>query len=62
MKLSRTPGDHARVPAPALGEHTREVLSGLGYGEQEIDELMSSGAVAGGEEPGARDAGLASRA
>jgi alpha-methylacyl-CoA racemase len=62
VKLSRTPGDHARMPAPALGEHTREVLSGLGYDEAKIEELMGSGAVAGGEEPGARDTGIASRA
>jgi len=47
VKLSRTPGDANRAPGPALGEHTREVLAGLGYGDAEIDELIASGAAAG---------------
>jgi crotonobetainyl-CoA:carnitine CoA-transferase CaiB-like acyl-CoA transferase len=46
VKLSRTPGAPAG-PAPALGEHTREVLAGLGYGDDEIDALLESGAAAG---------------
>jgi crotonobetainyl-CoA:carnitine CoA-transferase CaiB-like acyl-CoA transferase len=46
VKLSRTPGAPAG-PGPALGEHTREVLLGLGYGEGEIDSLLESGAAAG---------------
>jgi alpha-methylacyl-CoA racemase len=46
VKLSRTPGAPAG-PAPALGEHTREVLAGLGYGDEEIDSLLESGAAAG---------------
>jgi crotonobetainyl-CoA:carnitine CoA-transferase CaiB-like acyl-CoA transferase len=51
LKLSRTPGEHARRPAPALGEHTYEVLGELGYTAREIAELARSGAVAGrGEE------------
>ena len=33
-------------PAPELGEHTREVLSGLGYSEERIRELLDRG-VAG---------------
>jgi crotonobetainyl-CoA:carnitine CoA-transferase CaiB-like acyl-CoA transferase len=45
VKLSRTPGAPAG-PGPALGEHTREVLTGAGYSEQEIAALIESGAAA----------------
>lgn len=57
IKLSRTEATVAR-PAPALGEHTTEVLAEAGFGEAEIRELLDSGAVAGrageggGEAPG----------
>ena len=37
-KLSATPGA-IRAPAPKLGEHTDEVLSGLGYSKAEIGRL-----------------------
>lgn len=47
VKLSRTPGVAARMPAPALGEHTQAVLRDAGLSEAEISELMESGAVAG---------------
>jgi crotonobetainyl-CoA:carnitine CoA-transferase CaiB-like acyl-CoA transferase len=47
VKLSRTPGDHARRPGPAPGEHTAEVLREAGYDEGEIAGLLHSGAVAG---------------
>ena len=30
VKLTRTPGEHARLPGPALGEHTEEVLRAAG--------------------------------
>ncbi len=46
IKLSRTPGG-PRAPGPALGEHTRAVLSGVGYGEEEIAELERVGAIDG---------------
>lgn len=47
VKLTRTPGEHARLPGPGLGEHTREVLLAAGYSEAEVAELISSGAAAG---------------
>jgi alpha-methylacyl-CoA racemase len=47
VKLSRTPGDANRSPGPGLGEHTRGVLAGLGYGSEEIAALLESGAAAG---------------
>lgn len=47
VKLSRTPGDPAQLPAPALGEHTEEVLGALGLSPEEVASLMESGAVAG---------------
>jgi alpha-methylacyl-CoA racemase len=46
VKLSRTPGAPAG-PGPALGEHTDDVLAGLGYSEEEIAALKESGAAAG---------------
>jgi alpha-methylacyl-CoA racemase len=46
VKLSRTPAT-TDVPGPALGEHTREVLAGLGYSDDDIAALTDSGAVAG---------------
>jgi alpha-methylacyl-CoA racemase len=47
VKLMRTPGDHARLPGPALGEHTEQVLLAAGYSEAEVAELLADGAVAG---------------
>jgi alpha-methylacyl-CoA racemase len=47
VKLGRTPGQHARLPGPALGEHTEEVLLGAGYSQAEVEELLHSGAAAG---------------
>ena len=46
VKMSRTPAA-TDVPGPALGEHTREVLGGLGYSDDEIAALTDAGAVAG---------------
>jgi crotonobetainyl-CoA:carnitine CoA-transferase CaiB-like acyl-CoA transferase len=46
VKLSRTPAAPDRAPAPALGEHTREVLAGLGYEEAQVEAMLAAGAVA----------------
>jgi len=35
----------AQVAPPAVGQHTEEVLDGLGYSAEEIDALRRSGAV-----------------
>lgn len=42
VKFSETPGRILRAP-PTLGQHTREVLSELGYPGVEIDRLLSLG-------------------
>ena len=46
VKLSRTPGAPAG-PGPALGENTTEVLSSLGYSDEEIAALLEAGSAAG---------------
>ena len=45
IKLSETPGQFQR-PAPALGQHTNEVLRDLGCSPDEIDKLRVQGIVA----------------
>ena len=45
IKLSDTPGG-VRSLAPVAGQHTDEILAGLGYSKEKIEELRSSGAVA----------------
>ncbi|MGN6170986.1 MAG: CaiB/BaiF CoA transferase family protein [Solirubrobacteraceae bacterium] len=47
IKLSRTPADPARTPAPALGEHTDEILRAARFSSDDISALHASGAVAG---------------
>jgi crotonobetainyl-CoA:carnitine CoA-transferase CaiB-like acyl-CoA transferase len=56
-RVVRTPGRYGRFSRtefqgtarpPGLGEHTREVLSSLGYTDAEIEALAASGAVAFG--------------
>jgi crotonobetainyl-CoA:carnitine CoA-transferase CaiB-like acyl-CoA transferase len=44
VKFSRTPGKVA-APAPVFGQHTREVLSEMGYSRGEIEDLIATGAV-----------------
>ncbi len=43
-KFSRTPGC-VSAPPPALGEHTAEVLGGIGYAEDDITRLRKEGVV-----------------
>ncbi|MDR3512582.1 MAG: CoA transferase [Caulobacteraceae bacterium] len=45
---ARFPGadDGPKGPAPALGQHTREVLAGVGYSPAEIERLLAEGAAA----------------
>ncbi len=50
VKLTRTPGAHARLPGPALGEHTEEVLLAAGYSAEQVAELLAGGAAAGAAE------------
>lgn len=44
VKLSKTPG-RIREAAPVLGQHTRDVLLGLGYGDQDIARFKKAGAI-----------------
>ena len=44
VKFSETPGAVTRA-APLLGQHTRAVLTDLGYTGGEVDELVRAGAV-----------------
>jgi len=44
VKLSRTPGALQR-PAPTLGQHTRQVLRTLGYQDEVIDRLNTTGVI-----------------
>jgi crotonobetainyl-CoA:carnitine CoA-transferase CaiB-like acyl-CoA transferase len=61
VKLGRTPGQPARLPGPALGEHTEEVLIGAGYSEEEVAELLQAGAVAGPAHPADAPSGVTFR-
>jgi crotonobetainyl-CoA:carnitine CoA-transferase CaiB-like acyl-CoA transferase len=44
VKLSATPA-RLRHPAPALGEHTDQVLAGLGYPPARIAALRAAGVI-----------------
>jgi crotonobetainyl-CoA:carnitine CoA-transferase CaiB-like acyl-CoA transferase len=43
-RLSSTPG-RLRRPAPSLGEHTNEILSGLGLDRRVLDQLADDGVI-----------------
>jgi len=47
IKLSATPGDVHRRPAPSLGEHTEEILGQLGYDHDQISAMIAAGGAAG---------------
>jgi crotonobetainyl-CoA:carnitine CoA-transferase CaiB-like acyl-CoA transferase len=47
IKLDRTPGSHARLPGPMLGEHTEQALREAGYTPEQVAELLACGAAAG---------------
>jgi crotonobetainyl-CoA:carnitine CoA-transferase CaiB-like acyl-CoA transferase len=44
LKLSRTPVTYRRHP-PLAGEHTQEILTELGYSEEEIEKLRREGVI-----------------
>jgi crotonobetainyl-CoA:carnitine CoA-transferase CaiB-like acyl-CoA transferase len=44
IKLSDTPG-RVQSFAPTAGQHTQEILQGLGYTEEQIDRMRRSGAI-----------------
>lgn len=44
IHFQRTPG-HVRLPPPMKGEHTRDVLTELGYAPGRIAQLVSDGAI-----------------
>jgi crotonobetainyl-CoA:carnitine CoA-transferase CaiB-like acyl-CoA transferase len=59
VKLGRTPGEHNRLPGPALGEHSEQVLREAGYDDERIAELIAQGAVAGQPDAAKQDSFLA---
>jgi len=44
IKFSDTPWQ-IQIPAARLGEHTEEVMSGLGYSREEIDKMLEQGDI-----------------
>jgi crotonobetainyl-CoA:carnitine CoA-transferase CaiB-like acyl-CoA transferase len=59
IKLDRTPGAPDRLPGPALGEHTEDVLRDAGYSREQVAELLEQGAVAAQAGAAAQDSFLA---
>ena len=53
VTMSKTPTE-ARLPAPAIGEHTREVLTEFGFARAEVEALEAAGVIEqGAAAPGA---------
>ena len=48
-RFDKTPGGISG-PGPRLGEHSREILSGLGYSAEDVDALISAGKVLADQE------------
>jgi crotonobetainyl-CoA:carnitine CoA-transferase CaiB-like acyl-CoA transferase len=44
IKFSETPGE-VLAPAPEIGEHTEEILNGLGYNQKSIERLRKEGVI-----------------
>jgi len=44
FKFSETPGT-IRTPTPTLGQHTEEILKGLGYKDQDIKGMIEKGVI-----------------
>ena len=44
FKFSETPAK-IRTPSPVLGQHTEEILSGLGYKREDIGEMKEKGVI-----------------
>jgi len=44
-KFSDSPVQEIRSPPPMIGEHTKEVLTGLGYSEEEIEKFRIDGVI-----------------
>jgi crotonobetainyl-CoA:carnitine CoA-transferase CaiB-like acyl-CoA transferase len=51
MKMVGFPWDFSETPAswqreaPTLGQHTEEILSGLGYGREDIAKFREEGVI-----------------
>jgi crotonobetainyl-CoA:carnitine CoA-transferase CaiB-like acyl-CoA transferase len=45
MRFSRGPDRFHRRPAPLLGEHTDDVLRGLGVSDEELARLREDGVI-----------------
>jgi crotonobetainyl-CoA:carnitine CoA-transferase CaiB-like acyl-CoA transferase len=43
-RLSETPG-RLRLPAPALGEHTRDIFASIGYDPSRLAGLSTAGVI-----------------